>query len=731
MPEIMKHTKVYERPIHEVIKPYEENGKLKFVTPSGRRVTIYKEAGFNPEITKALLETYERIHNEALRDGRLIIEPSNEEMREWSRHLEVPHNEGENKSLYYTAKGSTGRSKSRTESNPHLAPKTKEEHDELLNEHYNLEFLRTEKEIYKLEKEMDTLLEKMGRKHSDVLDEIRLRKIGGEELTPELQKIDALSLKIRELRKKQNDIEKKIKKPLFSISEIRSAPLDRIVETYNRIVDEGKTRGETPAPFSSEEIKEALSKLPDALKDVELVKVRARYGANPKASYLIEAIVPKEWAGKLGRFLKNNFFELLEGDEERAADGRVVFIPNVKGLKKKMIFSDPITQTGFVLGGESPEERVDYGGELKKRFMEMMQTLWMIEGKGVGLHAGTKELRGLENGKVVEKKGAAIFGLSGTGKSTISSHPHFDPEEIKAVTKQDDMVRIDRWLRAYADEKSYYFKTLGIDRDPHQRDILKAIMEGGSEVILENVDVNGEGKFDFSSDRLTPNTRAQVHRKELPSSDKENPDLDKIHVLIFNRRGSLFHPLEAIQDPLDAVAELAKGETMKTAGTEVGAKEEPTRVPAFNPFIPRGYHQQYFDTFYDILKNNLDVKTVLINTHKKGNKNIDIGTSVRCVEAAMMNTADYRHDPLTNTHHAIKVPGLNMEEFDTLKLFPDYHMYEEQRKEQLLDAVDYMRRTFPDIPILMQWADREEHRLTGKITPREEWEKKVRHMKKE
>src|SRR5258706_13757440 len=102
----------------------------------------------------------------------------------------------------------------------------------------------------------------------------------------------------------------------------------------------------------------------------------------------------------------------------------------------------------------------------------LRQAMYWIKRKGgLGLHAGSKILRVKGPGGGLRDVGFLLFGLSGTGKTTLTLHDHGLQEPERAIIKQDDVVLMTSQGRAYGTEDGFYIKTEGLE--PSQSVLLR------------------------------------------------------------------------------------------------------------------------------------------------------------------------------------------------------------------------------------------------------------------
>jgi len=140
---------------------------------------------------------------------------------------------------------------------------------------------------------------------------------------------------------------------------------------------------------------------------------------------------------------------------------------------------------------------------------------WKEKLKGnIGLHAGSKILR-VKGKNKIQDKGALFFGLSGTGKTTLTCHTHGLRRPEGIVIKQDDVVILKKDGSCFGTENNFYIKTEGLTAK-QQPLLYNATMHNTA--ILENICVNLNGDIDFLNNFY--GTRKISHITEVLSLDE-------------------------------------------------------------------------------------------------------------------------------------------------------------------------------------------------------------------
>ena len=219
-----------------------------------------------------------------------------------------------------------------------------------------------------------------------------------------------------------------------------------------------------------------------------------------------------------------------------------------------------------------------YAGEMKKGILTWMMYQMTIENK-LCLHSSANRNKGsyldLSTDNVT-----LFFGMSGTGKTTLSS----DPERI--LIGDDEHVWTDRGI--FNIEGGCYAKCIDL-KECHEPDIFRAVRYGS---VLENVVVKGlENTPEFSDDSITKNTRCSYPLSYIPNSacSGEFAGLgghpNQIVFLTCDAQGLL--PPISLLSPNDAVDFFLAGYTSKMAGTEMGVTEPVTTFSACfgEPFL--------------------------------------------------------------------------------------------------------------------------------------------------
>ncbi|MDF2691591.1 MAG: pckA, partial [Gammaproteobacteria bacterium] len=194
-----------------------------------------------------------------------------------------------------------------------------------------------------------------------------------------------------------------------------------------------------------------------------------------------------------------------------------------------------------------------YGGEIKKGMFSVMNYFLPLQGMG-SFHCSANQ----------GKKGdtAMFFGLSGTGKTTLSTDEH------RQLIGDDEHGWDDEGIFNF--EGGCYAKTIKLSAE-NEPEIYHAIKR---DALLENVVVNKEGSIDFNSNAKTENTRVSYpiyHIDNIVKPVSKGGHPSKIIFLTCDAYG-LLPPVSKLTKE-QAMYQFLSGYTAKVAGTELGVKE--------------------------------------------------------------------------------------------------------------------------------------------------------------
>ena len=301
------------------------------------------------------------------------------------------------------------------------------------------------------------------------------------------------------------------------------------------------------------------------------------------------------------------------------------------------ILVDPEKGITFVLGS-------DYTGEMKKANLRMAMYRTKQKG-GLGLHAGSKLVRVMKEGELKER-GVLLFGLSATGKTTLTCHHHWlDALKREGVAiRQDDVVLMQKDASCAGTEKNFYIKTDGLE--PKYQPVLhEAALSRNA--LFENIAVV-DGEIDFFDTTATTNGRAVVLRREMRHTDMKI-DIPRADLLLFiTRRNTIVPPVAKLTREQGA-AFFMLGESIGSSASDVDPGKS-RRVVGTNPFII-GSRDEEGNRFYDILKANPNCECYLLNTGKIGEtegsegEKITVRDSATIIREIARDTVTWRKDP--------------------------------------------------------------------------------------
>ncbi len=356
--------------------------------------------------------------------------------------------------------------------------------------------------------------------------------------------------------------------------------------------------------------------------------------------------------------------------------------------KKTFVF--PESGLTLILGS-------DYKGENKKAMLRQVM-YWAKKEGNLGLHAASKILRVFRDGKLRDF-GFLLFGLSGTGKTSLSCHSHWLRSPERVVIRQDDVVILKSDGSAIGTEESFYLKTDGLE--PSMQPLLYAAAIS-PRAILENVWVDLEtGKVDFFDTTLTSNGRAMVKRGDIAFTDKEI-DLEKVDFVLFiTRRQDILPPVVRLTPEWGAAAFML-GESVETSAGDPTEAGKQLRVVGTNPFIV-GSEEEEGNTFLSILKNNPGIQCYILNTGKIGGvdrgQKITVRDSVKIVEMIAREKITWKKDEFWGYEVPVDIPGVDLNRFNLSSYYTEEQIQElsESLKQERLEWFSQFPRLDRDI----------------------------------
>lgn len=332
----------------------------------------------------------------------------------------------------------------------------------------------------------------------------------------------------------------------------------------------------------------------------------------------------------------------------------------------------------------------DYYGELKMSFLRFAMNNARDYYYSPGLHAGSKLYR-LRTGGSLREVGVLVFGLSGTGKTTLTVESHGLRPPEGAYLRQDDIVILSRDGRARGTEFNLYPKT---DSVPELPPLQPAVLH--QDAVLENVVIREDGTPDFSDLSISPNARALAIREAITNVDGR-VDLDRVNALVFLTRRPEMPPLARLTSPEQATAYFMLGESYRTSA-EAG-KPEPVRVPGFDPFMLEPKWKSGL-IMLDLIK-SLDLEVFVMNTGYVKNKKVPPELSKKLLLAAVKGDVEWRIDEHLKIEVATKAAGMSLDDYLPSNIYgPEYPRAAERLRRE---RIEFIEEQFPYIRFLAEY----------------------------
>ncbi|MCB0308145.1 MAG: phosphoenolpyruvate carboxykinase [Bdellovibrionales bacterium] len=405
----------------------------------------------------------------------------------------------------------------------------------------------------------------------------------------------------------------------------------------------------------TEEDRKILKQIQEYLKKQTVIEVDRQMCQGPSE----EAFVCRLWVTKPYARLAHMFHASLgpvQGKFEHP-DLFVVDVPEFSSAERRILV-DADAGVTYVLGS-------DYYGEIKKAFLRMVMYRAKQQG-GLGLHAGSKEVwaKSHKTGKI-ERSGILFFGLSGTGKTSLTCHDYsLDASQgEKCRVRQDDVVILNKDGSARGTEiEGFYIKTEGLNPTDQGALYGAAI---SPETIFENVYVAPDGKVDFYNDSIAKNGRAVAPVRQVLNTDGDI-DMPQANQIFFITRNPMTPPVARLTREQAALAFML-GESIKTSAADPKAKGEPVREVGTNPFIV-GSKDFEGNRFFEILDNNPQMECFLLNTGKVGeaekSRKISILETIAILRAVAREGITWKKDDILNLETPEHIEGMDISDFN-------------------------------------------------------------------
>ena len=426
--------------------------------------------------------------------------------------------------------------------------------------------------------------------------------------------------------------------------------------------DEYKNDNKPVTPETWKALKDLAAK---ELSNKRLFVVDGYCGANPATRLKVRFIMEVAWQA---HFVTNMFIRPSKEELESFEPDFVVYNASkakVENYKELGLNSE----TAVVFNLTTKEQVIIntwYGGEMKKGMFSMMNYFNPLRGIA-SMHCSA-------NTDKEGKSTAIFFGLSGTGKTTLSTDPK------RELIGDDEHGWDNEGVFNY--EGGCYAKVINLDKES-EPDIYNAIRR---DALLENVTVDANGKIDFADKSVTENTRVSYpiyHIENIVKPVSKGPHAKQVIFLSADAFGVL--PPVSILNEEQAQYYFLSGFTAKLAGTERGITE-PT--PTFSACFGQAFLSLHPTKYAEELVKKMKLagaKAYLVNTGWNGTgKRISIKDTRGIIDAILdgsIDKAPTKTIPYFNFVVPTELPGVDPKILDPRDTYDCACKWEEKAKD--------------------------------------------------
>ena len=417
-------------------------------------------------------------------------------------------------------------------------------------------------------------------------------------------------------------------------------------------------------PLSTESWNALKGIAQDCLSNNRLFVIDAFCGANADTRMSVRFIMEVAWQA---HFVKNMFIRPSEEDLANFEPDFIVYNASkakVENYKELGLNSE----TAVVFNLTSREQIILntwYGGEMKKGMFSMMNYYLPLKGIASMHCSANCDMNG--------ENTAIFFGLSGTGKTTLSTDPK------RRLIGDDEHGWDDNGVFNF--EGGCYAKVIGLDK-VSEPDIFGAIKRNA---LLENVTVAADGTIDFNDKSVTENTRVSYPIEHINNIQPGSTAPAAKNVIFLSADAFGVLPPVSILTPEQTKYYFLSGFTAKLAGTERGITE-PT--PTFSACFGQAFLELHPTKYAEELVKKMEqsgAKAYLVNTGWNGTgKRISIPDTRGIIDAILDGSilkAETKKIPMFDFEVPTALPNVNPAILDPRDTYACACEWEEKAKD--------------------------------------------------
>ncbi len=445
--------------------------------------------------------------------------------------------------------------------------------------------------------------------------------------------------------------------------------------------------GEYNRPYDVQKFNEIYKRMLGYAQGRDIFVQDCFVGADPEYRIPIRIITEYAWHSLLAR----NMFLLPQSAEEyrqHIPAFTLVVVPSFKAIES-IDGTNSETFIGLNYGQNLAIVCSSaYGGEIKKSIFTVLNYLLPLQGV-MPMHCSANV--------GPEGDAALFFGLSGTGKTTLSADP------TRSLIGDDEHGWSDKGIFNF--EGGCYAKVIRLSSSA-EPEIYAATGKFGT--VLENVVYDPvTRKIDLDDNEHTENTRASYPLEFIENSVLEKMAEHPKNIILLTCDASGVLPPIAKLSPGQALYQFVSGYTAKVGGTEVGVGDEPEIT--FSTCFGAPFMVHHPSVYADLLKGKIErhgVNTWLLNTGWVGGpygvgKRISISHTRALLNAALSGAlldVEYKKDPIFGFEVPVTCEGVPADVLDPSSSWPSKSEYQEKYRLLASRFIDNFKKFAPDFP---------------------------------